>query len=130
MRLGEIWRNALVPFARRALASWGNMPILDPSTIALTKLCVNIVVRAIVVAAAFAILLAISILLNLLINYVLNVVNASDAVRGWLSLLAVVVPVMIAVGIGLTSIGDVWNLTKSSLKTPDNTTHMDAENED
>ena len=103
------------------------MPILDPSTIALIKLCINIVVRAIVVAAAFAILLVISILLNLLINYV---VNASDAVRGWLSLLAVAIPVMIAVGIGVTSIGDVWNLTKSSLKTPDNNTRTDAENED
>ena len=108
----------------------GNMPILYPSTIAFIKRCVNIVARAIVVAAAFAILLVISIPLNLLINYVLNVVNASDSVREWFSLLAVVVPVMIAVGIGLTSFGDVWNLIKSSFKTPENHTHTSDKNED
>ena len=105
------------------------MPILYPSTIAFIKRCVNIVVQTIVVAAAFAIFLGISIIFNVLIDYTLKAFNIPDPVRERIALFGLAVPIMIAIAIVLTNIDDIWNLTKTSMRTPDEYTQTDAEDE-
>ena len=103
---------------------------LYPSTIAFINLCFNTVVRAIAVAIAFTILLAIYILLHYLLNYVLGIANASDTMRERLSPLALVVPVITAIVIALTGIGDLVNLLLASLKIPYDHRHTGSEDED
>ena len=53
-----------------------------------------------------------------------------EPVRERISLFGLAVPIMIAIAIVLTNIDDIWNITKTSMRTPEEYTQTDADDED
>ena len=70
-------------------------------------------------AAIWCILAIAGVLLNRLVNYVLESAKATEVIQSTVSLLALSVPLFLGIGVVISSIADIFEITVASVRRPD-----------
>ena len=96
--------------------NWRSLFGLYPSTTQAVRLYFNIVVRAAVLALIWGALLGIGTFLNWLIDMALGAFDASEKVKNVSLQVSLLYIVISGVAMTLTSLKDVWDLTRASLR--------------
>ncbi len=89
-----------------------------PSTIEIAKFCFNLVIRAAILALTWAFILAIGVGLNWLIDWVLKTLMAPEYTRNILEQIVFAFIIFLGLAVTLTSIKDIFILTKAGLRNP------------
>ena len=95
---------------------WHSLIGLYPSTTQAVRLYFNIVVRAAILALIWGALLGIGTFLNWLIDVALGAFGASEKVKNVSLHVSLLYIITLGVAMTLTSLKDVWDLTRASLR--------------